>query len=212
MAQRIIHYLFGDVFSKQIKLKDKNRFLIGSVMPDAYKNGCDRDKTHYKIKTENEIYFDFNMFREQYLKLILQDDLYLGYYMHLVEDAFYRQFIYNKRIIPNSQEEVAILHKDYHTINLYLVNKYHLENVFNYHVDLKCEPISNIADFKINEYIEEMSYDFIEQGTGKTYIFKENMADEFLNKYLPLGLEEVQNIYSGKPKLQANNYTWTRLV
>lgn len=40
MAQRTIHYLFGENFSKQIELKDKNRFLLGSVMPDASTGLC----------------------------------------------------------------------------------------------------------------------------------------------------------------------------
>ena len=57
MAQRTIHYLFGETLSNQIKLKDKNRFLLGSIMPDTYANADDRDLTHYKIKKENQAYF-----------------------------------------------------------------------------------------------------------------------------------------------------------
>lgn len=38
MAQRIIHYLLGEIFSKEIELKSKERFLLGSIMPDAYMN------------------------------------------------------------------------------------------------------------------------------------------------------------------------------
>ena len=57
MAQRTIHYLFGETLSNQIKLKDRNRFLLGSIMPDTYANANDRDLTHYKIKKENQAYF-----------------------------------------------------------------------------------------------------------------------------------------------------------
>ena len=31
MAQRTIHYLFGELFSQQIEIKDKQRFLLGNV-------------------------------------------------------------------------------------------------------------------------------------------------------------------------------------
>ena len=38
MAQRLIHYLLGEIFSEEIELKNKKRFLLGSIMPDAYMN------------------------------------------------------------------------------------------------------------------------------------------------------------------------------
>lgn len=211
MAQRTIHYVFGEVFSKHINLKDKNRFLLGSVMPDAYADVFDRDRTHYIIKTENQVYFDFCVFREQYHNLILNDDLYLGYYMHLVEDAFYRQFIYNERFkMPHSREEVTILHNDYHILNSYIVSKYNICNSLKTPINLEQEPISKIATFKINEFIEDMSYDFKEQTIGVTYFLTENMVDEFIDKYVPLGLEELQHIQSGTYTLQALDYAWTR--
>ncbi len=211
MAQRTIHYLFGEIFSKHIRIKDKNRFLLGSVMPDAYADICDRNSTHYITQRENQVYFDFNRFREQYFELLRIDDLYLGYYMHLVEDAFYRKFINNgESRTPCSQEEVAVLHNDYHILNSYIVNKYNIHNIFEKSVDLTQEPIRKIAVFRISEFIEEMSHDFTEQTTGETVFLKENMLDEFINKYMPLGLLELQSIQSGKFALQAQDYAWVR--
>lgn len=211
MAQRIIHYVFGELFSQKIDLLDKNRFLLGSVMPDAYANGCDRDRTHYTRKTEDQVFFDFCAFREQYLEQILKDDLYLGYFMHLMEDAFYRQFIYNDRFkMPCNQEEIAILHNDYHILNKYIVNKYEIHNMIENTIDLEQESIGEIAVFRIKEFMEEMSYDFTEQTTGKTHFLTENMVDEFIECYLPLGLEELQHIQRGKFTLQALDYAWPR--
>ena len=211
MAQRTIHYLFGELFSRQIELKDKNRFLIGSIMPDAYADISDRDTTHYKVKTNEIVYFDFNMFREQYNELIMKDDLYLGYYMHLVEDAFYRKFIYNEdNKMPSSQEDVVILHNDYHILNSYIVSKYNIQNKINNVIDFSNEPINNLASFRVNEFIDEMSYDFNEQITGDTHFITEDMLDEFVEKYVPLGLEELQSIRSGKFNLQAIDYAWAR--
>ncbi|MDE6749765.1 MAG: zinc dependent phospholipase C family protein [Lachnospiraceae bacterium] len=211
MAQRTIHYIFGEIFSKQIILKNKDRFLLGSVMPDAYADVFDRDKTHYTTKTENQIFFDFCAFRDQYHELILKDDLYLGYYMHLVEDAFYRQFIYNERFkIPRTREEVTILHNDYHILNSYIVNKYNIHNTLKTPIDLGQEPICKIATSIINEFIEDMSYDFKEQTIGETHFLTENMVDEFIDKYVPLGLDELQHIQNGKYTLQALDYTWAK--
>ena len=52
MAQRLIHYLLGKIFSKEIELKSKERFLLGSIIPDAYMDLKDRDKTHFANRTE----------------------------------------------------------------------------------------------------------------------------------------------------------------
>ena len=54
MAQRLIHYLLGEIFSEEIELKNKKRFLLGSIMPDAYMNLKDRDKTHFANRTEEQ--------------------------------------------------------------------------------------------------------------------------------------------------------------
>ena len=40
-----------------IRIKDNNRFLLGSVMPDAYADICDRNSTHYITQKENQVYF-----------------------------------------------------------------------------------------------------------------------------------------------------------
>ena len=84
MAQRLIHYLLGEIFSKEIEPKSKERFLLGSIIPDAYMDLKDRDKTHFANITEETTYFDFNLFREKFDRQINEDSLYLGYYMHLV--------------------------------------------------------------------------------------------------------------------------------
>ena len=93
MAQRTIHYLFGEMISRQTQIRDKKRFLLGSILPDAIET-ANRNLSHFKVETETHKFFDFRSFRNRYFQQILQDDLYLGYYMHLVEDAFYRNFFY----------------------------------------------------------------------------------------------------------------------
>lgn len=211
MAQRTIHYLFGELFSKQIELKDKHRFLLGNVLPDAYANGMDRDKTHFTVKTDTQVYFDFGKFREEYAELICSDDLYLGYYMHLVEDTFYRQFLYSDHVIrPSSPEEVAMLHNDYHILNSHIVNKYQLQNVLTFPVDLKNESISDIAEFRSNEFLKDMSGDFMDQTTGTTRFLTEELLDEFIEEYVSLGLKELQSIRNGNSVLQPMDFAWKR--
>ena len=129
MAQRAIHYLFGAILSEHIEIKDKKRFLMGHVFPDSIEK-CNRDKAHFEMIDDMQAYYDFEDFRSKYQKLMQQDDFYLGYYMHLVEDDFYRELIYRDRAGKAfSMDEVEILHKDYDLLNSYIVDKYELENV-----------------------------------------------------------------------------------
>ncbi|MBR3964286.1 MAG: hypothetical protein IKJ80_02640, partial [Clostridia bacterium] len=154
MAQRTIHYLFGEIIASQMEIEDKARFLLGSVMPDAIE-AADRDASHFKTKTDTLVYFDFEAYRNQYFDRMLQDDLYLGYYMHLVEDAFYRAFIYKDcYTMPRTQEEVKLLHNDYHILNSYIVNKYNIHDILEKDIILEYEPISCIAPFLIREFLD----------------------------------------------------------
>ena len=73
MAQRTIHYLFGEKIDQQINLKNKQRFLLGSILPDAIER-IDRNASHFKVKTDTCKYFDFTAFRNQYIDLMLQDE------------------------------------------------------------------------------------------------------------------------------------------
>ncbi len=211
MAQRTIHYLFGEILSKQVDIKNEKRFLIGSILPDAYYNPFDRDNTHYIVKTEKEVFIDFNKFRDQFFDLILTDDLYLGYYMHLVEDAFYRQFIYGSNyVMPINKDEVSLLHRDYHILNSYIVKKYNLQNILEPSVDIDSQAIHKIAKFTINDFIEDMSGDFTEQILGKTYFLTRDMVDEFVDRYISLARKEVESIKNGQFTLHAHDYTWPR--
>lgn len=211
MAQRTIHYLFGELFSQQIEIKDKQRFLLGNVLPDAYANGSDRDKTHYIVKTDTQVYFDFSKFRDEYDVLIRSDDLYLGYYMHLVEDAFYRQFLYSDRVIrPRNPEEVTMLHNDYHILNSHIVNQYQLQNTLIYPIDIKSETINNIAEFRVGEFLQDMSCDFADQATGTTRLLTEDLLDEFIEEYVSLGLQELQRVRSGSTLLRPIDFAWKR--
>ena len=211
MAQRTIHYLFGELFSRQIEIKDKQRFLLGNVLPDAYANGSDRDRTHFTVKTDTQVYFDFSKFRDEYAELIRTDDLYLGYYMHLVEDAFYRQFLYTDRVItPRSPEEVAMLHNDYHILNSHIVNNYQLQNALTDSFDLENEAINDIAEFRVNEFLNDMSGDFMDQTTGTTRFLTEALLDEFIEEYVSLGIRELQSVRSGSALLRPIDFAWQR--
>lgn len=208
MAQRTIHYLFGELISNQTEIRDKKRFLLGSILPDAIE-ASDRNISHFKIKTDTHKYFDFEAFRIQYFDEILQDDLYLGYYMHLVEDAFYRAFFYNPRFsMPRVREEVKLLHQDYHILNAYIVQKYDIQNILDTAFPLGNTPISKLTTFLIDPFLVELSQDFTEQLQGQTTFITESMLDAFIERFVPLAIEEVNSIKNGVSILKATDFAW----
>ena len=210
MAQRTIHYLFGEMIADAVGINDRERFLLGSVMPDAI-DTKDRNASHFKARTETHDRFDFDAFRARYLDRMLQDDLYLGYYMHLVEDAFYRTFVYGDGYrMPKNMDEVKLLHNDYHILNAYIVEKYGIQNILHRNVLSADESLFETADFHLDAFLAEMANDFTERTTGSTVFLTESMLDEFVGKYLPPAVEEVRSLKSGKTFLKASDYAYRR--
>ena len=203
--------MFGELLSQQIPLKDKKRFLFGSIIPDAYVDVKFRDVTHYKVRGEEGTYLDFHKFRNDYLEQIRQDDLYLGYYMHLVEDAVYRKFFYNEHSkMPKSKEDVIRLHMDYHMLNMYIVDKYELKNELVQMENGYQNEFAQIGEFRVMEFLEEFEQDFSEDISGETFYITEAMVDEFVERYLPIVLKELESVRNGKISLDVKEYTWIK--
>ena len=132
------------------------------------------------VRKESGKYVNFHSFLEKYHDKIQEDDLYLGYYIHLVEDAFYRNLFHNKyRKSPRSMEDVKRLHVDYHILNSYVVTKYEIKNELEEVENLQSEVFHEIADFRVEEF-------------------------------LPLAIKEIKSIKKGKSCLQMEDYVWGR--
>ena len=97
MAQRTIHYAFAEELIRRCGLTQPERFLLGSLLPDAYTDVCYRDATHFKNHSiPGKVFFDFEQFRRQFGEAMACDELYLGWYTHILEDDFYRELMHNK--------------------------------------------------------------------------------------------------------------------
>ena len=141
---------------------------------------------------------------------MLRDDLYLGYYMHLVEDAFYRAFFFQNHFpMPRFKDEVSVLHNDYHILNAYIVRKYHIHNILEPTFSLDNEPLCQIAPFRIDDFLSQMVNDFTEQTEGDLVYLTADVLDTYVKTYLPLAIKEVENIKSGNSVLLPTDYSWS---
>ena len=143
MASSIIHLAVTNELSKHHTFKDENRLKFGAILPDAGKDKAGH--VNKFIWGRNKKSYDFEFFRNKFGELMRQDDLYLGYYLHLVQDICYRHFVYDKYhwnpMIPGNVEK---LHKDYSIINHYVAEKYNLKNDITVPVNFDSEPIHRI--------------------------------------------------------------------
>lgn len=213
MAQRTIHLAFGDYVAKHMAITDKNRFLLGNILPDAFSDRKYRENTHYKKFTDDQsrIYFDFRQFAREFSTELAQDDLYLGYYLHLIEDVYYRQFLHNgydfwQQI--KTMDDVNRLHQDYHLLNTYLVQAYGLEDTVTLPVDFDREPLHRIALFDAPRFLRELHGDYYETVQGSTTLLTEDILDRFFRETMEPVLEEAKKARAGDFSTDPLAFAW----
>lgn len=211
MAQRTVHYAFGQILAERCDLDDAPRFLLGSLLPDAIFSKADRDASHYAFRGDDGTrYYEFDRFRSTFADQMC-DPLYLGYYMHLVEDSFYRSFCHRDyHFYFIREKDVRALHRDYHLLNPWLVEHYALVNRLTLPADFAEEPLARIARFDLAGLLADLAKDFAEQPEGCFSFLSREMMDEFITRYLPPVEEELRAVLNGKQMLHAADFAWKK--
>ena len=213
MAQRTIHYLLGEELIG-LGVRDVDRFRVGNLLPDAIEDLIFRNLTHYQTDTqiggETKRLSDFERFRREFAPLVETDGLYLGYYMHLVEDACYRRFWNRVRFAPRdmTRENVAVLHNDYHLLNRYIVSRYGIRNEIVFPENFEREPVNRIYPFLLRDFLDEMRGDFTENPQGTTHYLTETLLEEFLADARDTCREALRRILSGGEPMDPRSLTW----
>ena len=213
MAQRTIHYLIGEDLIG-LGIRDVDRFRIGNVLPDAIEDLVFRNLTHYQVDTELDgksvRYSDFERFRREFAPLVETDDLYLGYYMHLVEDACYRIFWHKVRLFDRNmtREKVAVLHNDYHLLNAYIVRSRGLRNETVFPENFEREPILTLYPFRLRALLDELREDFAEEPKGTTRYLTEALLERFLAEAAGVCREALRRILAGDEPMDPHDLMW----
>ena len=150
MASRIMHMAVTKIIAEKWEIKDRNRLLLGAVLPDVYREGDTSHESHLKIRIRGGgwVTYDLTSFKEGYGERMKEDRLYLGYYLHLVQDLVYRDFVYNEyHWNPTAAGNIERLHNDYRLINSYIIEKYGLGNELSIPDDFEKEPINALYPF-----------------------------------------------------------------
>lgn len=209
MASRIIHLAITDCISKKYRYRDKNRLELGSILPDTAAGG----NSHLKISLSDGTRktYDLTSFRSDFLSKILEDDLYLGYYLHLVQDLYFRNFVYHRyHWDPLPPGNVERLHNDYALINPYVIQNYALSNTMTVPVSFDGEPIHKLGRFLVCEFLEDMKADFQSCLTGTTFFFTKEMADEFITYACEKCEQEIYSLFNGLGCTDERTLAWQR--
>lgn len=144
MASRIMHYAIAQIASQGTPILNMNRFLWGALAPDlsSHEDGSYALAHFSDVVEEKGIKgINWRRFAEEFEEQILTDDFFLGYFVHLISDAFWLKDIQQKyvRSFPKPERREMILkgYKDMKKCNPLLIQKYGLKNVL-----LPIEPVA----------------------------------------------------------------------
>jgi len=206
MASSIIHLAVTNELIKHHAFKDENRLKFGAILPDAGKGKAGH--VNKFIWGRNKKSYDFEFFRNKFGELMRQDDLYLGYYLHLVQDICYRHFVYDKYhwnpMIPGNVEK---LHKDYSIINFYVAEKYNLKNDITVPVNFDSEPINDLCSFDVKWLMDSM-YGYFKEVDGEIFFFTKEMADEYISEAVELCIRELDAFMNGGKMIESYDNAW----
>ena len=210
MASRIIHLAVADALLQEFEIDNSARFRLGSILPDAKIDSHLRAEPHFQTVLPNGlITYKLREFLSLYGKKMEEDSLYLGYYLHLIQDIFYRRYMY---ALPHWDariwENVLQLHSDYRKINRYIIESRSLENGILLPEDFSTEDINLRFDFDMAGFLRELDGDFTRIGEGEYHHFTPQMADEYLAIAIEACRKELRSIREGLPLLDEIKMAW----
>lgn len=210
MALSIIHYAITCELIKRRQFNNPDRLKLGSILVDSGYNG----NSHMKISVAggHKNTYDLDGYKSIYGELMKQDDLYLGYYLHLIQDILYRHLVYDKYhwnpLIPGNVEK---LHRDYAIGNFYVVQKYNLKNEVTIPADFDKEPINQVCSFDLEGLVQNMNSYFEPSEEDDIFFFTKEMADEYIAEAVGYCIQELDNLEYQNAGTDGYLSAWNRM-
>lgn len=209
MASSMIHLAITTELIRQHEFKDVDRLRLGSILPDAAKRG----NGHLKVSVcgNNKKTYDLERFKSMFGEFMKTDDLYLGYYLHLIQDLVYRHFVYDEYhwnpFIPGNVDR---LHKDYRICNYYIAAKYGVDQNIKIPEFLDQERIHELADFDTDSFAQSVREQFV-QVDGDVFFFTKEMAEEYIEKAVAVCIQELNAFEQGGTTVDAYKQAWRQV-
>lgn len=205
MASIIMHLAVSENIIKHGNTLDRDRLLFGTILPDY----AFEENAHYKKVEGDRKFFNITKFRAEYGDKINTNAIYLGYYLHLVQDMVFRDFMYNTHgWDPSVPGNVSRLYGDYRRLNGYLIDKFSLSTDILKNTDYI--PSEEYPDFTLNkaELIKETEKHLGRCEEGDYFFFTPDMANDFIEKATAACLNELSALKGEKAYLNEKEYSW----
>lgn len=207
MASSLIHLAITDELLRQFSFSSPQRLRLGSILPDA-----GTGNSHLKITLCNgtKPTYDLDRFRHLFGERMQTDDLYLGYYLHLVQDLAYRQFLYGEHqwspFVPGNIEK---LHHDYALCNSAIVKRYGVHGPIDAPDDFAKEPIHALCGFDLTPFLQELETQFSSTKQGQAFFFTPELAADYIQKATRLCMQELSAQAQGTTSLPPIPFAWS---
>lgn len=207
-----MHLAIAAEIAKQIPIKDINRFRLGVILPDAYnRNIKTANNSHLKYTTADgtKKTYKLDWFRKTYKEQLTTDDLYLGYYLHLIQDTIFRYFVYSLHYWdPYPKGSIERLHTDYRLLNNYIIDSYKLPDSLIIPDRIKDEPIFDIYPFGLEQLSVDFKIDFEPYSNGTAFFFTKEMTDEFIKMATEKCVKEIIALQNGEALIDELEWAW----
>ena len=206
MASRMMHLAAAsqllDILPEGM---DVPRFLSGTIMVDSAPQ--ERHASHFLTVMNGRKTYDVARFRELYGGMLLSDGLVLGYYLHLVQDLVFRDFMYHQQgFDPRKPGYLAGLHNDYRRLNRLLAERYGLR--LDFAIPETAEPLGAIAAFDMAGLPASLAGDLVEPVTVAAFFFTEDMAADYIAQAVQKCRDELHALRNGLPLTDPADWTW----
>ncbi len=206
MASRIMHLAAASQLLDLLpEGMDVPRFLSGTIMVDSAPQ--ERHASHFLTVMNGRKTYDIARFRELYGGMLLSDGLVLGYYLHLVQDLVFRDFMYHQQgFNPRKPGYLAGLHGDYRRLNRLLAERYALRTDFA--IPATSVPLEPIASFDMASLPAALAGDLAEPVTEAAFFFTEDMAADYIAQAVGKCREELHALRNSLPLTDPADWTW----
>ena len=213
MASRIMHLAMGTLLCRELEINDRDRFLIGMLLPDAVVTGDKKAAgTHFdRMTDESNKVMDFSQFYSEFEERIQGDELYLGYYLHLIQDCIFRKYIYyglGLLELRGREGFLQGLYRDYHSVNGFLVKKYNISSLPAAPEGLDREEINRIYPFETEDFLLDMKNDLQDEYLGNEKYFSAENAEEVIRRCAHICSAEMLSLKRGEHFTFPEEYIW----
>ena len=210
MASRILHLAAAKLVLDEYAPDDEKRFRLGSILPDA----GERVSAHFRTEIDGgrKTIMALDDFRARFADK-MDDPLYLGYYLHLVQDIVFRKVFYlDHGWKTDSLEKIERLYADYRVLNTWAIKKFALRDDLTAPENFSAEPLAAVSRFELPEFLAELHADFVTPPPpGECVYFTKAIAEEFLQRAVPLCLREIAALREGKTAVDEYAWAWSSI-